>query len=188
MAEVREQGYYRGAHGVVILNVFACDPSPVASAQALADRHVIKMVLETAQVLSTVAVSKGLGEGLYRPTHKNHPVVKQCIADPLYLGWTALHGLALAEEYQRRFERVHKSARIIHDAIERLSPTTPNNSIVVFPLVMPDEFKSEDPHESYQRYLRVKYRSWKKYPRWTRTTPPVWLDGDHHSLATSPRR
>ena len=51
------------------MNIFYLDPDPVAAAQMQCDKHVVKMALETAQILSTV-----LG-GPYKPTHAKHPSV-----------------------------------------------------------------------------------------------------------------
>ena len=50
------------------MNIFVVDTYPVLAARALCDRHVVKMVLETAQILSTIS------GGPYRPTHQNHPL------------------------------------------------------------------------------------------------------------------
>ena len=35
------------------MNIFALSSDPIASAQMMVDRHVVKMILETAQLLST---------------------------------------------------------------------------------------------------------------------------------------
>jgi len=157
------------------MNVFACDPNPKEAAIQLADRHVIKMTLETAQILSTVVHAYGLDTHyLYKPTHRNHPIVTACVLDSHYLSWVAQHGLALANEYLCRFDKHHASSVVLDRAIARLKPLKYDYSLIVFPLAMPVEFKCEDPHLSYRNYLRSKYLEWNN-PKWTRANPPAWM-------------
>ena len=51
------------------MNIFVLDEDPVVAATMSCDKHVVKMILETAQMLSTVAHSHG-HEAPYRATHK----------------------------------------------------------------------------------------------------------------------
>ena len=157
------------------MNVFACSACPDESARSLADRHVIKMVLETAQILSTTASLLGLeSDDLYRPTHKHHPVITCCAYDPKYRSWVFHHGISLGKEYSRRFDRIHKSVAVIKKAGDILGCNVPGNPRS-FPMAMPDEFRREDPHESYRLYLKAKYESWGDKAKWTRANRPDWL-------------
>lgn len=54
------------------MNVFALDLSPKTAARYHCDAHVVKMILETTQMLSTAHWMRGT-RGPYRPTHANHP-------------------------------------------------------------------------------------------------------------------
>jgi len=56
------------------VNIFAVHPDPVVAAQSLRDNHTVKMVLESAQMLCTVAHKQGIPTP-YRPTHTAHPCV-----------------------------------------------------------------------------------------------------------------
>lgn len=178
------------------MNVFASDPSPSLSAEALCDRHVVKMVLETAQILSTVCHELGMDyEVLYRPTHRNHPCTRAAIDSREYLGWVAQHGAALSAEYKRRFHKRHRSEDVIFTCAGLLDGTDLWQHGVVpdsFPLAMPDEFKSADPHKSYRDYLTAKYAEWielgKRAPRWTNQVPPKWLMRKFHfDLSRDPK-
>lgn len=156
------------------MNVFACHPDPDVSATWLADQHVIKMTLETAQILSTALITKGMNiSGLYRPTHRHHPCIVSC-ADPDYFCWVALHGVALGTEYFIRFGKTHASADVIQIALEasHLTLRTPT----AWPLAMPDIYKQENPHAAYRSYLHAKYGEWHQRggriaPRWGRIVP-----------------
>ena len=73
------------------MNLFRLHDSPDETARQLADRHVRKMILEGAQVLSaacrivgtahpdlwgrySLAILNDIDEGLYAVTHRHHPV------------------------------------------------------------------------------------------------------------------
>lgn len=159
------------------MNVFYCDSNPHVAARSLADRHVVKMTLETAQILSTAARIRGAeSDQLYRVTHKGHPVVRACIADPVYANWVYWHGIALGGEYTLRFGKVHKSVRITEIAGELLERR--DGVVENVPLAMPEELRGSDPVASYREYLRFKYAMWAsegKAPRWKNTSPPDWL-------------
>ena len=166
------------------MNVFYLDHDPAVAAQAMCDQHVVKMVTETAQILSTVArltLNEGACEGLYRRTRQNHPVVRAAIHDGGYLRWTFLHGLALADEYTHRFDKYHAALRVIRIAGEALDLAEQKVSLIrngSIPLCMPDALHSEDTVESYRDYYADKAAAWdeKQAPmRYTRREPPVWL-------------
>lgn len=154
------------------MNVFACHPDPVVAASWLADQHVVKMTIESAQILSTALYVRGVrSSSLYDPTHQNHPCTVAACVDPDYFGWVARHGLALACEYRRRYGRTHASEIVIKRATVYHPPRgrTPN----YWPLAMPEEFQQSDPHAAYCAYLAVKYNSWRQRggivaPRWQR--------------------
>jgi hypothetical protein len=157
------------------MNVFACHADPAVSATWLADQHVVKMVTETAQILSTALVANGRQiAGLYKPTHAHHPCVLAAQVDPACFGWTALHGLALGAEYTVRFGKLHGALGVIQAALDvaGLDPAGVFQPSA-FPLAMPDMCKRLDPHDAYCEYLRVKYAEWRERggrvaPRWQR--------------------
>ena len=162
------------------MNAFACDESPIIAAGYLADRHVVKMTLETAQILSTVAHLKGISfEGQYKVTHPKHPVVLAAAGDPAYLSWVIVHGWALGIEYRRRFGKMHRSASVIVRATNaldtRLTALPPEPSLIHAPYCGPVEHRTDSIVESYRRYLCAKYQQWGAAARWTNANPPTWL-------------
>lgn len=167
------------------MNVFVCHQDPVLAAKYLCDRHVVKMVLESAQLLSTVCAEKGLDfEGRYKSTHKGHPCVIAMKNDSNYLNWVSQHGFALAFEYSNRFHKIHKSLDVIHDASlvliqEKLMPGKFDlMEIESFPKAVFDEFKNLPVVEAYQKHLAKKYLElWKpNEAKWTKPgIKPNWL-------------
>lgn len=164
----------------VALNVFVCDDSPSRAAQHLADRHVVKMVLETTQILATVGQLSGITwPGQYKVTHKHHPVVKACIQDEEFLSWTACHGLALLSEYRHRYCREHKVGDQVQEAVSRLCPggLYASEPDIDWPKAVLDEYKEETSVvNAYRLHLADKYVRWNNKARWTRRDPPDWLN------------
>ena len=85
------------------MNIFVTDPSPYKSAQCLPDKHIVKMPLETCQMLSIVASEKwGHGFGTLpklngepykteKGAFRNHPCT---IWAQTNFYWLIEHGLA----------------------------------------------------------------------------------------------
>jgi hypothetical protein len=155
------------------MNLFAVHRDPRDSARALADRHVVKMTLETAQMLSAALHRYDAApEGAYRATHKNHPCTRWVGDSRCNYRWAVEHGRALAAEYERRFSKQHKSLRVI-DLCADHAEAIPEGHLTPFALAMPDEFKVRCPHASYRDYLRDKYRAWTDAGRAPKRTSPL---------------
>jgi hypothetical protein len=94
------------------MNIFLSSPDPRECAQALDDKRVVKMALETAQLLATVCHSLGHNVG-YKPTHGGHPCTVWAGKSRERFAWLVEHGLELCEEYRFRYRPDHKSKEII---------------------------------------------------------------------------
>ena len=171
------------------MNIFVTDPDPVISAQTLCDKHVVKMVLESAQMLSTAwrepndlrsseFSSKYADEHeLYKTAHPNHPCsiwVRQAREN---YKWLYRHFVALCDEYTHRYGKSHASARLKGPLMWRpFRPSALLDAIEEpygFVLAMPDEYKSEDIFSSYQKYLmneKQHFAKWEKDP----SRKPTW--------------
>lgn len=103
------------------MNIFALDDSPINSARWLHDRHVVKMIVESCQLLSTACKVDGAiidsyenaripwGNRLYKVTHANHPSAVWARESKHNFVWLTLHLSELLREYHRRFPgRRHK--------------------------------------------------------------------------------
>lgn len=152
------------------MNIFAIDKNPKIAAKGHVDSHVIKMILESAQILCTVNFANNLPTP-YNATHKNHPCVKW--AGLSKQNWFWLRDLAnhLNREYQYRFEKCvnHKSWDVI--ASLRI-PDLPEIGITPFYQAMPEEYKDPNPIIAYRNY----YKYGKSHlHKWTKRKPPNWL-------------
>ena len=146
------------------MNIFAIDHDPILSAN-LPDKLVVKMVLETAQLLSTVLQFYGANfPWLYNKTHINHPCSIWARRTCTNFEWLCNHGLALSDQYTKRYEKIHKSSIIIENSYKNIN-FIPSGKLTSFVLAMPDEYKENDAHISYRKYLKSKpyfINGWKK--------------------------
>jgi hypothetical protein len=164
------------------MNVFYLSRDPAEAARFHNDKHVVKMILESAQLLSTAhRLLDGIDnvlpddrEGvLYRATHKNHPSAIWVRSELDHYRWT--HDLLyyLIGEFRYRYGKPH--------ATERLQPfllTAPHNipmdgACIMQdpPQCMPDDCKHEDCVTAYRQYYKKhKYH----IAKWTRREQPEW--------------
>lgn len=152
------------------MNIFVTDYDPIKAAQSLPDKLIVKMPLETAQIMSTVFrkmfPDKDAGN-LYRKTHENHPVVKWAESN---MYWTYLHGKALCEEYTNRYGKVHACSAIIDEAWNKLSPHVELSQPQKFVQCMPEKYRGSDTVSAYRSYMINE----KQYARWNHSQKPDW--------------
>jgi len=160
------------------MNIFILDTSPVLAACYQHDRHVVKMVLESAQILSTVAHGLGLTfPGQYKATHARHPCVlwaKHCAPN---FEWLAQHAWALANEYSHRYPgRQHKSLPVITRAVNAAHPLLNfRQSRTPFAQAMPEQYRNAaDAVAAYRAYYRGEKIN--STTRWTNRDVPEWLN------------
>jgi hypothetical protein len=155
------------------MNIFVLDQTASGSAEAQCDRHVVKMTLETAQLLST-AVNELGGSAPYKTTHRNHPCAVWARATLGNFNWLLCHGLALATEYTFRYGKVHKSQAVIEQCGELVKAFTffTDPTMTQHPLTMPDRYKSACPVASYRDYYR---HDKKQIAQWNKQrVQPAW--------------
>ena len=143
------------------MNIFYLSRDPVEAAQAQCDRHVVKMILETAQLLSTAHHELDGESPAYKATHKNHPSAVWVRSSLDHYEWTLYHLEALGREYERRYQKVHKTIREHFKALQR--PPVALQGVRGYqdpPQCMPDECKRSDAVLGYQIYYNYKADDW----------------------------
>lgn len=157
------------------MNLFVTDPSPTASAQALCDIRLRKMVLETAQMLCTEGRRRGWPDMPYKSTHANHPVVLSLQNDGT-LAWVTDYFCAINAEYAYRFNKDHKSYLDCwhkFPVLDLYLPPTFHNSARNLSLGL--DFTHFPIFDAYRAYLLARWASDQRPPVWTRRGPPVWF-------------
>lgn len=97
------------------MNIFLTDPCPRVCAINLDDKRVNKMLLETAQLLSSAMRSRGLVKGLYKNTHVNHPCAVWTRSSSAAFRWMLEHGYWLADEYAYRYNTKRRNKSLLDD-------------------------------------------------------------------------
>lgn len=160
------------------MNIFYLDSDPATCAKYHADKHCVKMILESAQILCTVINEKaGYQVTPYKSTHRNHPCTLW--AGQRYENANYLISLAsnLDTEFMYRFnhEVSHKSWQMLEDIdiFHLIHVYLPREGVGSPPaLAMPEEYRSNDPVESYRLYYRLDKQHLLKYSKRER---PYWL-------------
>jgi hypothetical protein len=141
------------------MNIFFVDPDPHIAAQMLCDKHVVKMTVETAQMLSTA-----LG-GPYKPTHRKHPSTLWAAE---HIGWTLAHFYGLLDEYKYRYGKDHACSRLTFSV--KQSADAP---WVDPPQCMPDIYKQSDCVSAYRAYYKGDKA---RFAKWQKSRPaPLWF-------------
>lgn len=157
------------------MNIFYLSNDPIESARFHVDRHVVKMILESAQLLSTAHyVLDGPKFGLYKPTHKNHPCAKW-VRDTIY-NYCWLYDLfcALCDEYEFRYNKIHKTSKLKNVLKYPPKALIESGKIYLTPpaQAMPFEYQNSNPIIAYRNYYRYGKKHLHKY---TKREIPDWL-------------
>lgn len=153
------------------MNIFILDENKQKCAEYHCDKHVVKMIIEYAQMLSTTVRLTTDNDIGYRITHKNHPCtiwVRESLSN-----WLWLRDMTkfLNDEYRKRYNKDvnHKS----FDVVQVLPlPNIPDIGLTKFRLAMPEHCKTESVVESYRKYYMVEK---KDFVTWKNMKPPIWF-------------
>ena len=152
------------------MNIFYLDKNIEYCAQAHFDCHVVKMILESAQILCTVCLQHHV-DAPYRATHQKHPCTLWAGESLDNWLWLKQLGLVLDQEYQFRFghTKSHRSASVI-DSLKL--PPLPHLGVTERPQAMPVQYRIPgDPIGAYRQYYHEK----KHLLAYTKRKPPAWL-------------
>lgn len=148
------------------MNLFYLHRDPYEAARMQCDRHVVKMILETAQMLSTAHLELDGIQVAYKSTHKNHPSTVWVRSSARHYRWAHQHMMELGREYTRRYGKEHKTTAEHGKALEalpvNLDPLFGNadRGFVDPPQCMYDECKRDDTVQAYQVYYNAKADEW----------------------------
>tara|TARA_B100002019_G_scaffold200069_1_gene173387 strand:+ start:78 stop:605 length:528 start_codon:yes stop_codon:yes gene_type:complete len=175
------------------VNIFVTDRDPVKSAQVLPDKHVVKMPLETCQMLSIIYskwyynwgdLHKKDGTPYFteKGGFRNHPCTVWAAQNHYNTAWLIQHGCALSREYTHRYGKIHGCAETLFEA-KRIFHQKADKAIVCchmatdFARAMFDEFKHDDTIDTltaYKKYIAAKPWVKDNYLR-DPTRKPSWV-------------
>lgn len=151
------------------MNIFVLDYNQKLAAEYHCDKHVVKMILETAQLLSSVHHYYETGlPGIYKKTHINHPCAVWTRKNRENYLWTLNLGRWLLYEYEKRYKRVHKTSEVM-DRLIRMPKTLPYGPLSPFVQAMPEIYQRKDAVEAYRTYYMAEKSpicTWKTQVPW----------------------
>lgn len=153
------------------MNIFVLDNFPKFAAEYHCDKHVVKMIVETAQLLSTAHHINGSDvhkDAIYKSTHVNHPCslwVRESLEN---YHWAWELATYLCEEYAKRYRKIHKTMEVV----KTLSsfPRFNNYKATPFCQAMPEKYRQVDAVNAYRQYYineKMHIATWK-------TEIPIW--------------
>jgi hypothetical protein len=156
------------------MNIFFLSKDPYLAATYHCDKHVVKMIVETCQMLCSVHFRHGTHQSwMYKPTHQKHPSTLWAGNNLKHYLWLKELGLELCREYTNRYGKVHKCQELL----DHLKPPSCLKSLewIDPPQCMPDECKQSVTTKAYQEYYRHKKSIMSM--KWYRDLiqPPTWM-------------
>jgi hypothetical protein len=182
------------------LNLFILDEDAKKAAQLQCDKHVVKMILESAQILSTAhrvldgiimrAPSKSgktmskhwihpnpnLDSILYKAVHVGHPCTVWTMQNDSNYIWHWAHFKGLCEEYTYRYGKVHSSQTLLLDVLHEIPKNIPSGKMTKQPLAMqsnPECINKNDIVGSYRSFYQTKQERFRM--AWTKREVPEWF-------------
>ena len=158
------------------MNIFVTSECPIECASALDNKRVIKMTLESTQMLCT-ALNELAGEQItqYKSTHVNHPCNIWARTSWNNWRWLYAHAMALATEYHKRYGKIHKCLGVLHRlysiAVAHVSlfnriDQTPFANCARNKNLDIDYTHIDDIYFAYQLYLNDRWDTDKRQPKW----------------------
>jgi len=153
------------------VNIFILDTNPRLAAQYQCDKHVVKMVLESTQLLCSPFEA---GTAPYKRTHYNHPAAIWTRQSLSNWKWLLEHAYALVDEYYFRYRPTdpdHPDAYSKHACepyidwcnTNYVKMNLPDLGLTPFVQCMPDIYKNPDPVQAYRNYYLGEKRTIAKW-------------------------
>lgn len=184
------------------MNIFYLSADPVEAAQWMVDKHVVKMIVESAQLLSTahrvldgqeIAEKKMVAGSIpvrwrntkkwklqdarepvvYQATHVNHPSCIWTRQSIENYNWLVDHFFALMAEYTHRYNKEHKCFGELSYMLQSPPKNLQEYDWTPMPSAMDDKYKiSEDPIDNYRNYYKFGKVN---LHHWTNRSAPQWM-------------
>ena len=182
------------------MNLFILSECPIKSAQMQCNTHINKMTVESAQMLSTahrmldghaekrpsksgkrlsthwIHPDSHFDNTLYKAVHYHHPCTVWTMETIENYKWHYVHFVALAKEFQYRYDKEHKSFTVLKDILRLPPKNIPDESLTDWPLAMgsnPECMFPEDPVKSYRLFYQTKQERFKMV--WSKRPIPKWF-------------
>jgi hypothetical protein len=181
------------------MNIFYLSNNPKKAAEYHLDKHVVKMILESAQLLCTshrildgtqlvcqettksgnvrnikryILSNNKFNKLLYNATHINHPCAKWVRDSINNYDWLYQLFIHLCDEYTFRYGKKHKTDILLRELLKTAPKNIPNTEFTLPAQAMPKQYKSSDPVIAYRNYYINEKHS---FAKWTIRKLPNWF-------------
>ena len=136
------------------MNIFCLHSDPVEAAKLQYNKHVVKMILESAQMLCVAHHVYGNSNDVpYKEVHLNHPSTRWTRLCRANYMWLYDHMIALGDEYTKRYGKTHLTITKCKEFLSKPPLNLPGGEFTEPPQAMPDEYKVEgDSITAYWNY------------------------------------
>lgn len=171
------------------MNIFFTSSDPVEAAQNLCSAHVLKMSIESMQMLATNAILCGATEdqlpltksgSIVKKTHQNHPSTVWARQSRSNYRWLARHAKAICAEYTKAYGKIHFCEKGI-DKLSSLDYLIPDGELTTFAVAISQDslcrqvsgFESFSVVNKYRTYY-IKDKA--SFAKWTHgRNKPEWF-------------
>lgn len=164
------------------MNIFILDEDPRQAARDLCNKHVPKMLVESAQLICTGLSINGVAKEhlLYKPTHTHHPCSLWVSQHQSNAAWLWEHADELSIEYTCRYNKIHKTSMVL-EQMKQFKPDVNWCDHTTFVQAMPDQYKNSCAVDAYRAYYIAEKA---KFAKWLpRANSPDWWPFEEQSNA-----
>ena len=177
------------------MNIFYLDKDPVKAAIMHNNKHCVKMILESAQMLCTahreldqfyqpddnddyiftrIGIMKDNKDVIYKMAHLNHPSSKWVRSSSYHYEYLYKLFVALCDEYTYRYGKVHLTDKKLRVLLENKPVNISNDGFKEPPQCMPMVYKHEDTVKAYRTYY---VRAKGNFMQYKKRKMPEWIEG-----------
>jgi hypothetical protein len=183
------------------MNIFVLSEEPREAAQMVCDKHCSKMIIESAQMLSTahrmvdgyfekrpsksgkrmvnyyVHPNDNLEKTLYKAVHHYHPCTVWSTLSKANYEWHYEHFLGLSDEFVVRYKKPHMTTLKLTEALASHPQNIPDIGLTEFPQAMNNFPLCKVPGNPVAAY-RNYYHMTKHFAKWVKgREAPSWWEG-----------
>jgi hypothetical protein len=181
------------------MNIFILNNDPIIAAQEQCDKHVVKMIVESGQMLSTAhrmldgTVERRPSKSgkttvnyyklpderediMYKAVHFNHPCSVWSRESIENYRWHYDHFIALCDEYTYRYGKIHSTDTKLREVLFKVPNNMPAVNLTPFKLAMqsnPECIALQDPIKAYRAFYQTKQKRFKM--EWAKRPIPEWF-------------
>lgn len=181
------------------MNIFILDEQPEFAAQMMCDKHVVKMIVESCQLLSTAhhvldgdVIEVNTGKRRYKTsicttkdickaTMINHPCSIWARETRSNYMWLWKHAKALCAEYTKRYGKVHIMEQMLMGGLYNPPKNIAKGKLTPFAQAMPEQYKNVNAITAYRQYYlgeKTRFAKWKigNIPEWFANNSPIYIE------------